>query len=60
MDAIEKSLHLTTLRDELSDNICERIKDPKDKILVALLYKVCNDIDPTRYYVHKFCYNYNK
>ena len=48
MNAMERSLSLRNLRDGISDNIIERISDPKDRILVSLLYKVCNRMDPSR------------
>merc|ERR1719410_3054573 len=45
---MERTSKLSNLRDKLSENIFKKIKDPKDRMLVALLYNVCNDMDPTR------------
>ena len=40
MNAMERALHLNTLRDEITVSIASKIKDDKDKMLVLLLYKV--------------------
>ena len=48
MDAMERTLKISKLKDNLNENIFDKIKDQKDKWLVMLLFKVCNDIDPTR------------
>eukprot|EP00486_Rosalina_sp_Unknown_P005144 CAMPEP_0201571092 /NCGR_PEP_ID=MMETSP0190_2-20130828/13695_1 /ASSEMBLY_ACC=CAM_ASM_000263 /TAXON_ID=37353 /ORGANISM="Rosalina sp." /LENGTH=662 /DNA_ID=CAMNT_0047995371 /DNA_START=16 /DNA_END=2004 /DNA_ORIENTATION=- len=48
MDAMERTLKISKLKDDLNENIFDKIEDQKDKWLVMLLFKVCNDIDPTR------------
>merc|ERR1719203_1863521 len=48
MNAMERALHLNTLQDELTVSIASKIQDDKDKMLVLLLYKVCNNMDSTR------------
>eukprot|EP01084_Bolivina_argentea_P283127 484812_1 len=55
MNAMERTLKLSELRDIISENIVCKISDPKEKMLVTLLYKVCNDIDPTRMQFIRFC-----
>jgi len=48
LNAMEKTLHLSTLRDEISDNISSKIDDPKEQLLIALLYKVCCTMEAPR------------
>eukprot|EP00484_Ammonia_sp_Unknown_P022916 CAMPEP_0197035300 /NCGR_PEP_ID=MMETSP1384-20130603/13145_1 /TAXON_ID=29189 /ORGANISM="Ammonia sp." /LENGTH=913 /DNA_ID=CAMNT_0042465345 /DNA_START=77 /DNA_END=2818 /DNA_ORIENTATION=- len=55
LNAMEKTLRLSTMKDKLTANIIEKIGDAKDRMLVKLLYKVCNEQDPTRMQFIHFC-----